>query len=515
MLAVVFPSPLGSVSFVNCSSAWLFCPSVTLLSSPQTHCDQPPIWRRIAAMANLRRRQTRTETSTPPASPSSRFSSYLPLSKGSKRISFFRASVLVTPVQTSGSSVQYRISTNMTKKQPRAPALRLGHSNFDGNGPQSASLSPNSSSPATPKTALSAPASPYFKGSTIRPLTAQSLQASRESLAGPKSPVNNDAAPPPTPGITAIPPYPASPREPTRSAQESLSKSFFTSLKGGKSSHRAQPSDGSSGKSSDHKPVSRGSSKDRSNRGRNQSSPDLPTTSEGIPAHEKGGDPSQFTTSSGKQSEDPAQSHKLATKKSKPRFANILTRTRSTRADDTYGNRPNTARRPSNGLLKLEEDAKREVQHALKTAPLQNERAFRDAMGSTVRNRSADRPPDHGGSDDSLGYPRKERGHQNSMLSSTSLSQVTSSALFTNIKQTSSGAADRLGRAGKGFLGKFTRTGTSTERVEIVTDDNYVCSVINLPLVEQTRRTRISKRLEASKDKTEFWMPALPWRCIE
>jgi len=36
-----------------------------------------------------------------------------------------------------------------------------------------------------------------------------------------------------------------------------------------------------------------------------------------------------------------------------------------------------------------------------------------------------------------------------------------------------------------------------------------------LPLVEQTRKTRIAKRLEDSKDKTEFWMPALPWRCIE
>jgi hypothetical protein len=27
--------------------------------------------------------------------------------------------------------------------------------------------------------------------------------------------------------------------------------------------------------------------------------------------------------------------------------------------------------------------------------------------------------------------------------------------------------------------------------------------------------TRISTRLEQSRDKTEFWMPALPWRCIE
>jgi hypothetical protein len=74
--------------------------------------------------------------------------------------------------------------------------------------------------------------------------------------------------------------------------------------------------------------------------------------------------------------------------------------------------------------------------------------------------------------------------------------------------------SDRLGKAGKGFFGKITRSGSSNER-EIVTDDNYVCTTINLPLVKQTRKTRIAQRLELSKDKTEFWMPALPWRCIE
>lgn len=58
-------------------------------------------------------------------------------------------------------------------------------------------------------------------------------------------------------------------------------------------------------------------------------------------------------------------------------------------------------------------------------------------------------------------------------------------------------------------------TSHSSDDVGLVTDDQYTCTVINLPLVEQTRRTRIAKRLELSMDKTEFWMPALPWRCIE
>lgn len=86
--------------------------------------------------------------------------------------------------------------------------------------------------------------------------------------------------------------------------------------------------------------------------------------------------------------------------------------------------------------------------------------------------------------------------------------------IFSNIGQTGKGMGDRLGKAGKGFFGKITRSGSSNER-EHLTDDNYTCTTISLPLVKQTRKTRIARRLEISKDKTEFWMPALPWRCIE
>lgn len=43
----------------------------------------------------------------------------------------------------------------------------------------------------------------------------------------------------------------------------------------------------------------------------------------------------------------------------------------------------------------------------------------------------------------------------------------------------------------------------------------YQFKIIHRPLAEQTRLTRIANRLEVAKDKTEFWMPALPWRCLE
>lgn len=62
-------------------------------------------------------------------------------------------------------------------------------------------------------------------------------------------------------------------------------------------------------------------------------------------------------------------------------------------------------------------------------------------------------------------------------------------------------------------LGKLGRSGSHNEKE--LPDSEYVIKVINLPLIEQTRITRISKDLGSCRDKTEFWMPSLPWRCIE
>jgi hypothetical protein len=93
-------------------------------------------------------------------------------------------------------------------------------------------------------------------------------------------------------------------------------------------------------------------------------------------------------------------------------------------------------------------------------------------------------------------------------------------------------AADNLGRAAKGLLGKLSnRTGLgdsshSNDRVikgqqshsdleaqKAALTKNY--KIVNLPLEEQTRTTRICKRLEDCKDKTEFWLPAVAYRCID
>ncbi|EGO51419.1 hypothetical protein NEUTE1DRAFT_88826 [Neurospora tetrasperma FGSC 2508] len=70
-----------------------------------------------------------------------------------------------------------------------------------------------------------------------------------------------------------------------------------------------------------------------------------------------------------------------------------------------------------------------------------------------------------------------------------------------------------------GFLSKKLFGGSKEDKFApkepVIDDEHYVLKVINLPLVEQTRLTRISKRLEDSRDKTEFWMPAFPWRAID
>ena len=136
-------------------------------------------------------------------------------------------------------------------------------------------------------------------------------------------------------------------------------------------------------------------------------------------------------------------------------------------------------------------------------------------MNSGLRGRSADRQSSNHSSE---GGPRRTGPSSSTSNSNSNLSNTTGtfregagSHLFANIKSTSTKAADGLGRAGKGLLSKMNRRPSNTEKE----DEPYVLQVITLPLVQQTRKTRIARRLEDSKDKTEFWMPALPWRCIE
>ncbi|KAL3478200.1 hypothetical protein BJX99DRAFT_109185 [Aspergillus californicus] len=397
----------------------------------------------------------------------------------------------------------------MPSRQSKVPNLDLSPSTLQAGVKISSPLTPGAQSsdglsPLTPHSPKSSSSSPFFKGATIRPVTQDSNFLSH-SPTFPASP--GVATEPPTPGFTAIPPYPPSPRESPKHTRDA-SRSFFASLKAPKYAHKAQRSD-SSGNSAE-KPKSRGGSRDRRAQISSklyESTPDLPGAIERAAQQEADCDPLDDKNL------QPTELKKVGTetegynslKKTKPRFANLLSRSRSIRVDDSSMNRA-PIRRPSTTLMKLEENNKPGTQDIMATSYRQD-RGLKSAGAGPNRNYTPGRPAE---------ISNGSTARKGSLVPSASLSQVSgaSAALFNNIKQSSTSAADRLGKARKGFLGKITRSGSTNER-DLIADDNYVCSVINLPLIEQARRSRIAKRLEDCKDKTEFWMPALPYRSID
>ena len=207
------------------------------------------------------------------------------------------------------------------------------------------------------------------------------------------------------------------------------------------------------------------------------------------------------------------KAEQLPSKKPKPRFGNLIGRTRSIRVDDLAkaGDRHHDRGsgrklRPFSPIvttntpqIHLQFDGSNELQQPHTpltplTAPLPADRLPRVEGGPAPRNRSA------------------ERGSTTQSSLSGSFKDGPGSILFNGIQHTKSKAADGINKVGKTLMGKANRSGSSQGHRE---EERYVPQMINLPLVEQTRRSRIAARLENSKDKTEFWMPALPWRCIE
>ncbi|OTA06818.1 hypothetical protein A9Z42_0076030 [Trichoderma parareesei] len=141
------------------------------------------------------------------------------------------------------------------------------------------------------------------------------------------------------------------------------------------------------------------------------------------------------------------------------------------------------------------------------TPVMPQDRALRDdGMNSTPRIRPEDRSA---GAAASHG---KDHGREKEQKAHSSARETGASIFFSGLKFTSTRAADLIS---KGLFGKSTRSSSTTDKEPVIDDEHYELKVINLPLVEQTRMTRISKRLEDSRDKTEFWMPAFPWRAID
>ena len=414
----------------------------------------------------------------------------------------------------------------------------------------SSAVSSTVTSPTDAGSAMSSPASahanPVPSGGSAR-----HHKASKSIAATFPEPQSSEIKPH-SPEITSLPPFPSSPKNSTRHPRES-SRGFFSNIKASKSSNRVHHVEPTIRQVSEDLPRSQVDSQQASIYSLRKgpgSTPDLSLSSFDVSstdggqgkyiqsalvkdldyAHCLSGRPPKrkevpirpAAPSVGSDSAImPAPTGFSYPRKSKPRFSNLLSRTRSVRADD--GGRefkPSTPITTFEPVRRIQYDGNNENEDSRgvpRTAPLNPDRSLREMMASGVRNHSADRQSSNHSSENVVHRrmgPSSSSSNSNSGLS-TSTSGIfregTGSHLFANIKQTSTKAADGLGRAGKGILGKMNRSGSSTaER-----DERYVLRIINLPLVEQTRRTRIAARLEDSKDKTEFWMPALPWRCIE
>lgn len=150
---------------------------------------------------------------------------------------------------------------------------------------------------------------------------------------------------------------------------------------------------------------------------------------------------------------------------------------------------------------------------SLRTAPIEKGQSWRSLVGhGKMRTHSADRH--EGARRDEEHAPRRDRTEQAS-LASSSYNDNKGTNLMSSIGSGARKVGDKMDSARKGIFGKLGRSSSNHETPTIVSNEPYVCKIIHKPLIEQTRLTRISSRLEQSRDKTEFWMPALPWRCIE
>lgn len=178
-----------------------------------------------------------------------------------------------------------------------------------------------------------------------------------------------------------------------------------------------------------------------------------------------------------------------ASKRKEKTFRNPLTRTKS--------------RRDSHSKSRIDNATKHYHDQPPKTAPLSVDWPEKDLphalRNKQSRGKSAERAMTSE-SDDNFHLAPKERERTGFMSGAR------------NAVKGKSGGGNIFTRLG----GKITRSGSSShDKPVTVSDNDYKCKVINLPLVEQTRFTRISKNLDSCRDKTEYWMPALPWRCIE
>lgn len=147
------------------------------------------------------------------------------------------------------------------------------------------------------------------------------------------------------------------------------------------------------------------------------------------------------------------------------------------------------------------------------TSTPQQDSMFREMQSSAKRQRSQDRQTSKAKESAASSF----EGGSSVRSAATGKENTKASAkengggTLKNIMRTGKGAAATIS---KGLFGKG-RTASTNEKEMPVDDLHYKLKVLNLPLQQQTRITRIAKSLEESNDKTEYWMPSLPWRAID
>ena len=224
-------------------------------------------------------------------------------------------------------------------------------------------------------------------------------------------------------------------------------------------------------------------------------------------------------------------------KKASKKLLQVIPRSKSLRAEDEMKRYKKGGAKKPNGQLQ-HTASESSSSRFNPPPPLEKDRSFRDMMKTSLRDRSEDRWAESEDDKPNKTKHKKEKKENKDKQTkdgrerpwkdirekqphpkpghplSSSLRQHNTSTFFNDFRHSSSNAAIGLGKAGKGLFSKFSRSGSSSEKATVPVED-HIPGVLTLPLIQQTRITRIAKSYDHCKDKTEFWMPALPWRCIE
>jgi hypothetical protein len=218
-------------------------------------------------------------------------------------------------------------------------------------------------------------------------------------------------------------------------------------------------------------------------------------------------------------SNDSSDPHADSSKRNtiRPKKQGILSRSKSIKGDESSGTRAKLNKPPPGQLSPDIAGSWTNGDGAsLKTAPMDKGQSWRNMGMGKLRTHSADRG--EGGKpmqrEEDFQGPRRDKVEQTS-LASNSYNEHKGHGFMSKLGSGARNVGEKMDSARKGVFGKLGRSSSNHESQTPITNEPYVCKIIHKPLIEQTRLTRISTRLEQSRDKTEFWMPALPWRCIE